>query len=279
MALSILCPATLWAEDVERYSKKERKDRSDDGYFPDSPYITECGEYDVEKHRENRGLVQLENKVVPHGQWIIGATASYSTHINDEYALTVVNGISSTGYNVTASPVLAYAFKRNMAAGVRFEYSRMLLSLDSAMLSFGEDVNIGIDDYYALQHTYTGMGIFRQYIPLGVSKRFSLFSEIRLEYGYVRAKYAFDQSTENSEYADIKGTFSKGYNVGVSIVPGIVAWVTNDVAFEVTIGMIGVSYTHREQVHNQVSYGEVNTSQLSYGLNIFSIGLGVAFYL
>lgn len=278
MTLTLLSPATLWAEEVERVPKKERTDRSDDGVFPDSPYITKCGGYDIDAHRENRGLVSLDNGVVPHGQWVLGATASYSTHINDEYAFTVVNGVNSTGYNVTASPVIAYTFKRNMSVGVRFEYSRMLLSLDSALLSLDDDLNIGIDDYYALQHTYTSMAIFRQYIPIGSSKRFSLFSEVRLEYGAVRAKYAFDQ-TLDSPYADIKGTFSKGYNVGASIVPGIVAWVTNDVAFEITVGMIGLSYSHREQVHNQVSYGEQSSSQLSYGLNIFSIGLGVAFYL
>ncbi len=252
-------------------SAKQRKDRSDDGYFSDSPYINECGEYDIEAQRSQRGLVKMDNTIAPNGQWIIGATASYSTHINEDFAFAIVNGINSVGYNVTASPVLAYTFKNNLSAGVRFEYSRMLLNLDSSLLTYGDDIEVSMNDYYALQQTFTGMLILRQYIPIGNSKRFSLFSELRLEYGGLRAKFAYDDP--------VSGTFSKGYNVGASIVPGIVAWVTNDVAFEVTIGMIGISYSHTEQVHNQVNYGEVNSSQMSYGLNIFSIGLGVAFYL
>ncbi len=246
---------------------------AEEQYFKDSPYVDAEGNYDVEAHRSNRGLVNVDNKVVPHGQWVVGATASYSAHNNSDYTLAIVDGISSVGYNVTVSPMLVYAFRPNLAAGVRFEYNRTLLNLDSAMMSFGGDdgVDIGIDDYYALQQSYTMMAIVRQYIPIGSSKRFSLFSELRLEYGAVRAKFAYDQP--------VQGTFSKGYDVGISIVPGIAAWVTNDVAFEVSVGMIGLGYSHRDQVHNQVTYGEVNSSQLSYGLNIFSIGLGVAFYL
>ena len=112
-----------------------------------------------------------------------------------------------------------------------------------------------MNDYYALQQTFTSMIIVRQYIPIGQSKRFSLYGELQLEYGAMRSKFAYDQP--------VTGTFSKGYNLGLGIVPGIVAWVTNDVAFEVSIGVVGLGYSKREQTHNQVYYGEVDSANLA----------------
>ena len=102
-------------------------------------FVDENGEYDVEAHRSQRGLVNLNNAVVPKGQWIVGATASYSTHSNREYTLAVVEGINSEGYTVKASPILAYTIKDNLSAGLRFQYARSLFKLDNAMFSFGEE--------------------------------------------------------------------------------------------------------------------------------------------
>ncbi|MFI3304026.1 MAG: hypothetical protein SNF68_00125 [Rikenellaceae bacterium] len=228
---------------------------------------------EITAHRNNRGLVNLENEFVPKGQWIVGITASYSTHINDNYSFTLVKGINSEGYTVCASPIVAYSFRDNLSAGVRFEYGRSRLTIDSATLSIEGDVDpfeLDIVDYYALQNSYTAMAILRRYIPLGETNRFALFAEARLEVGGSRAKFAYDQP--------VVGTFSEGYSVGFGVVPGIVAFATNNVAFEVTVGMLGVGYSYTEQIHNQVYTGEVESSNISFKLNLLSIGLGVAFY-
>lgn len=227
-----------------------------------------------ELHRQNRGLVVYDNPIVPKDQWIVGATASYSTHFNDNYTLALIEGINSEGYSVKASPILAYAVSTNMAVGARFEYGRSLLRIDSAVLSLGsgdDALSLEVVDYYSLQHSYTGMILWRQYLPLGVAKRFALFAETRLEAGGVQYKLAFDQP--------VTGTYAKGYNIGVGVVPGIVAFATNNVAFEITVGMVGIGYSHLDQVKNQVYIGEVESSNMSFKINLLSIGLGVAFYL
>lgn len=226
------------------------------------------------EHRLNRGLVVLDNPVVPKGQWIVGTTASYSTHVNDNYSLALIDGIYSDGYTVKTSPVVAYAFRENMAAGVRFEYGRSLLRIDSALLSVGsgdDAVEISLQDYYSLQHSFSFMAIFRQYIPLGGAKRFALFAETRLEGGGSQSKYAFDQP--------VSGTFARSYSVGLGVVPGIVAFATDNVAFEISVAMMGVGYSHTEQVHNQVYLGEFDSSNVNFKINLLSVGLGVAFYL
>lgn len=222
------------------------------------------------EQRLNRGLSQPSVEIVPKGQWIFGGTASYSTHSNDRYTFLVVEGIQSEGYTVKVSPMIGYAVKSNMAIGVKFIYSRSLLKLDNAQISM-EDINLGMDYYHALRHSYEAAAFWRQYIPLGQSKRFALFAECQLAMGGQQAKFA--------EGAPIKGTYQSGYSVSLGVNPGIVAFASNTVAFEVNIGVFGFNYSNVKQVHNQVSVGNRSSSYMNFKVNLFSIGVGMAFYL
>ncbi len=226
-----------------------------------------------EEFRQNRGLVELSTEFVPKGQWIVGVTGSYSTHTNDSYTFLLVEGINSQGYSVNVTPTVSYVFKANMAGGLRFKYGRSLLYLEDAELSIGGDdgTQIVANDFYALQHSYSMSAVVRQYIPLGKAKRFALFADLEVEGGGIQAKFANDQP--------VSGTFSRGYSLGIGVSPGIVAFATNDVAIEVSIGMLGASYTHTDQAHNQVYAGELNYSSVNFKVNLLTIGLGVSIYL
>ena len=228
----------------------------------------------INEMRQQRGLTDTHNLFVPRGQWIFGGTASYSTHSNETYRFLVVEGIESKGYTFKVSPMIAYAFRNNMALGGRFIYSRTLLKLDKASINFGDEgssVDLNVRDYYALQHNYQVAAIWRQYIPLGRNKRFALYNEMSLAGGGSQARFAND--------SPVKGTYQKGYSFSLGISPGIIAFATNNMAVEVNVGVMGITYDHTEQVHNQVTVGERNISQMNFKINIFSIGLGVAFYL
>ena len=228
----------------------------------------------VNEMRRRRGLTDTHNLFVPKGQWIFGGTASYSTHTNKGYQFLVIEGIDSRGYTFKVSPMIAYSLHNNMALGGRFIYSRSLLKLDKAALNFGNEdsnVNINVQDYYALKHTYQVAAIWRQYIPLGRSKRFALFNELSLAGGGTEARFAND--------SPVKGTYETGYTFSLGISPGVVAFATNNMAVEVNVGVMGITFNHTEQVHNQVTVGDRNTSMMNFKVNIFSIGLGMAFYL
>ena len=206
----------------------------------------------INEMRQERGLTDTHNLFVPKGQWIFGGTASYSTHTNKGYQFLVIEGINSKGYTFRVSPMIAYAFRDNMALGGRFIYSRTLLKLDNAELHFGNEetgTNIVARDFYSLKQTYSAAAIWRQYIPLGRND------------------------------SPVKGTYETGYTLSLGISPGIVAFATNNMAVEVNVGVMGISYTHTKQVHNQVTVGKRNTSMMNFKVNIFSIGLGMAFYL
>lgn len=223
-----------------------------------------------DQRRENRGISSRSTRIVPRGQWVFGGTMSYSTHSNDKYTFLVVEGINSEGYTFKISPFVGYAVKNNMAVGARFIYSRSLLKLDDAQISMDE-INLGVDYYYALKHSYEVAAVWRQYIPLGSNKRFAIFTECQLGIGGTQAKFA--------EGSPIRGTYETGYTVSLSLNPGIVAFATNNVAFEVNVGVMGFNYSNTKQVHNQVTVGNRSSSYMNFKVNIFSIGMGVAFYL
>ena len=228
----------------------------------------------INEKRRERGLTDPRNLFVPKGQWVFGGTASYSTHTNEGYQFLIVEGIDSKGYTVRVSPMIAYALTDNMALGGRFIYSRTLLELDKAELQLGDegsDTDLKANNYYSLRHNYSVAAIWRQYIPLGRNKRFALFNETQLSVGGTQARFTND--------SPVKGTYETGYTLSLGISPGIVAFATNNMAVEVNGGVMGISYTHTKQVHNQVTVGKRNTSMMNFKVNIFSIGLGMAFYL
>ncbi|MFI3314919.1 MAG: hypothetical protein R3Y04_04590 [Rikenellaceae bacterium] len=225
--------------------------------------------------RRNRGLAQLASEFLPEGAWITGTTFSYSTHDNDAYKFLVLEDITSYGYTLNASPLVAYAVSTNMAIGARFVYGRTLTKVENADLVFGDaddgGINVNFNNIYILSHSYSAMAIWRQYIPLGNNKRFALFNELQLEVGGSQSKFSFDTPTS--------GVYSTSINASLGISPGIVAFATNDVAFEVSVGMMGLSYSKTKQVQNQVYEGEMSSGFFNFKVNLLAIGLGVSFYL
>jgi len=224
--------------------------------------------------RQQRGLVDAKNVFVPEGQWVFGGTASYSTHANSAYTFFILEDIDSDGYTFKISPIIGYAIRDNMALGLRFTYGRTLLKVDSGELNLGDDesgTHIAADYYYSLEHSYTASAIWRQYIPLGSNKRFAIFSEVALSIGGHQSKFAAD--------TPVRGTYETGYTASIGVSPGLIAFATNTMAIEVSVGMMGIGYTRAHQVKNRISTADVTTSHMNFKVNLLSIGLGVSFYL
>ncbi len=222
----------------------------------------------------SRGLVDLSNVYIPKGKWSIGGTISYSTHSNDSFQFLVVDDIASEGYSFNVSPMFTYTYANNQSVGARVIYERSLLKIDNASLSFGDDqtgVSLELSDFYSLTHSYTVQAIMRQYIPIGDSKRFALFNEIQLGVGGSQSKFAYD--------SPVTGTFAKGRNFSLGLAPGVTAFASNNIVIEVSVGVLGLSYQRIEQVHNQVTLGDIESKSMNFKINLLSIGFGVGFYI
>lgn len=222
----------------------------------------------------SRGLVDLSNVYIPKGKWSVGGAVSYSTHYNDSYQFLVIDNINSEGYSFNVSPMFTYTYANNQAVGARLVYERSLLRIDSAELSFGDDdtgVSLSTTDFYSLSHNYTMQAILRQYIPVGSSRRFAMFNEVQLGVGGSQSKFVHD--------SPVTGTYAVGRNFSLGLTPGVTAFVSNNIVMEVSVGVLGLSYRRVEQVHNQVTLGDVENKAMNFKINILSIGFGVGFYI
>lgn len=227
----------------------------------------------AEKIKE-RGITNMDNIFVAKGSWIGGVNASYSHHTNDNYSFAIIDGIMSEGYTLRASAMGAYALRNNMAIGIRGTYNRSNLTINSANLKFGDDetgTEISINQYKVVRHSYSAAAIWRQYIPLGRSKRFAIFNEMSLGAGASQAIFAADQP--------VKGTYEEGYTISLGVSPGLMAFATNDIAIEVNVGVMGINFSDVKQVHNQIYDGKRRSSSMNFNVNLLSIGVGVSFYL
>ena len=227
-----------------------------------------------EELRMKRGLSNLTSIFIPKGIWMVGGSLSYSTHDNSKYSLVLVENIDSYGYTFKFSPVFSYAIKNNMAVGGRFNYKRNLIRLYNSDIKIGDPesggINMTMDDYYGLTQGFSVIGLIRQYIPLGHNKRFALFNEIQLEYGYSQSKFSYD--------SPIQGTYATTHDIALNLAPGIIAFATNRTAVEINVGVLGVNHARTKQVHNQVEVGKVNSSLMNFKINILSISFGVAHF-
>ena len=200
----------------------------------------------------DRGIVL--NTFIPKGQWVVGNSISYSEYSNDNYQF-------------------CYIVKDNLGLGGRFAYERSLTKLDNASIKIGDDLNFDMDNVYSLSHSYSGMAIMRNYISIGNSSRFGLFNELQLSLGGGESKMV------NGSGESLTGTFERSFNFNIGIAPGLMAFLNDYTAIEVNVGLLGFNYSHVKQTTDQVYTGKRSQNMANFKVNIFSLGLGIAFYL
>ena len=227
--------------------------------------------YSHSQRRQNRGIANIRTEFVPKGQWVFGGSISYSTHSNNNYNFLIVEDIESNGYQFKVTPLVGYAYSKNSLVGLRFGYSRGLTQLDNASLSI---TSLDNSYFHSLKHSYNVEALWRQYIPLGKdNKRFALFAEVGLAMGGSQSKLL------SGPQQSLSGVYASSFDIALGVTPGSAAFLTNNMAIEVNIGVLGLNYSKTRQSGNQVVVGTTSSSQMNFKVNIFSIGLGASFYL
>lgn len=219
----------------------------------------------------NRGLEQIS--FIPEGQWITGVNVSYTQSDFDNYKFLIIENLGGDTYSFKVSPMLMYCFKDNLAAGGRFAYSRSRTRLNSADVIIDSETSYEPGTLYALSHNYYGTASFRNYILLGRSMRFGFFNEVQLQIGGGQSKIV------NGEGEDLTGTYSRNFSLDVGLTPGLIMFLNNYSAIEVSVGVLGFSYDKTRAITDQIYIAEYASKHANFKINLFSISFGVAFYL
>lgn len=216
----------------------------------------------------------LESVVfVPKGQWITGLSINYSQSNQNKYQFLIFEGISGDTYNFKISPMLLFAFKDDMAAGGRFNYSRSLTKLEEADIVLDSETGYNVDHLYRLSHNYSVSGLFRNYFSIGRSKRFGFYNELQLTMGGGQSKLMQGKSTT------LTGAYERNFTLDVGLTPGICVFLNNYSAMEVSIGVLGFKYTDTKTITDQIYVARRNSKSANFRLNLFSISFGASFYL
>lgn len=235
----------------------------------------------VEKEKFNRGIDLNTGAVfIPKGSIGAGVSFSYSNYdvgnsANDagySALFSLIKGVQGSMQTWGVAPFASYFLFDNFSIGARFDYSRTSLGLQNAGISISE-ISLSMSDFYYLKQSYTGAITGRYYIPIANSKRFGMFAEVRALGGYGQSE------TYNLEDGNKFGTYQDIYNFELGLVPGISVFVTNELAVEFSVGVLGLNYQKVEQVTNQVERSVMESSGANFKINLLSIGLGLSYYI
>lgn len=210
---------------------------------------------------------------VPKGQWIVGSSVSYSEHNQKNYQFLIIDGLNADGYRFNVTPMAYYAIRDNLAIGSKFNYKRSLIKLSDVTFNIDEENKFELDNLYQLSHSYGGMAVLRNYINIGNMRRFGLYCDMQIEIAGGQSKIV--SGTGES----LTGTFATTRDFNIGVAPGMVAFINNYTAVEVSVGVLGFNFSKVRQVTDQVYVGERTVNSANFRINLFSIGLGIAFYL
>ena len=210
---------------------------------------------------------------VPKGAWVAGVSVSYSQSDQDNYQFLIFEKINGDSYTFKVSPTVMFCFKDNLTAGGRFSYSRQRTRLNSADIVLDSETDYNIDNLYSISHSYLGTALFRNYISLGRSTRFGLFTELQLQLGGGQSKLC------NGAGDDLTGTYERNFQLNIGVAPGLSVFLNNYSAIEVNVGVLGFNYNHTRSATDQIYIANRHTQHANFNINLFSITFGVMFYI
>ncbi len=210
---------------------------------------------------------------VPKGQWFFGGSVMFSNHDNANYKFLVIDGWSGSGDRTSVSVYGGKTVKDNLSIGLKGGYTKSVLDLDGLNISIMEGVEFNLKDMYYINQEIDVTLFMRNFLPILGDRRFGLFNDTELNISYGQGK----STTKAGDV--VSGTYTTTVKSSLGISPGLMLFLQDMAAFEVSVGLIGFKTQTITQVTNQIETGTRNTSGIKFGVNLFSIRLGVTFYL
>lgn len=228
-------------------------------------------------------LAQNENKmvIVPKGKVGTGLSISYSDYslgkstddVGFSMLFSLLNGIEGSMTTFSVSPNMSYFFWDNTAFGLRFDYGKSSIDLDNANLSIGEDMSFGVSNLHYINQSYGGNLTLRHYLPIANSKTFAMFVEGRAGYEYAQTK------SYQMEGTDKVGSYQYSQKAYLQMVPGLMCFLMDNAAFELSIGVVNFTSQSVVQITNQVETSKMKKSGANFKLDLLSIGFGIVFFI
>lgn len=207
---------------------------------------------------------------IPKGKWAFGMTASYGElTTEDSRILSLVENVDFKGKIYSIKPYLSYFIAHNQSVGIRFNYSRGIGDLDNLSMSFDDDLDFSIRDVSYYTQSYSTSLFYRNYIGLSRGGRFSVFNEVDITLGSGSSRF---KRIYADEPRDTRTTITQA---SINFSPGLVVFIQEYMAFNVSFGVFGVNFKREHQMTNGADEGTRFTSGANFRFNIFNINFGL----
>ena len=236
-----------------------------------------CMASSPQKKKFDRGFGSASSLFVPKGTMTAGASLSYHRYdagngdIGYEF-MSLITGVEGTLSTVTISPAVLYFIGNNTAIGARFGYAYTSMDVNGASISLDSDNGFDLSNRFMENQSYSGSVVLRNYLPLFGSKVFAMFNEVRLGCTLGQGK---SYQLEDEEKT---GTFTASYALKIGLNRGLVAFLTNDFALEVSLSVLELNYSYNNQTKNQVYKSSLSHFGTTFKPNLLSLNFSLMYY-
>lgn len=212
-----------------------------------------------------------EDEAIHRGNFLAGATLFLLQGNSDEDALNILFGdiYKAEGYTFTAETFCGYFIRDAMAVGARAGYSRTYVDVDYSILEDLADVK---------EHRkYVSNGFFVQpflknYLKVLNSKNIYFFNETSLTVEY---SYGISQSDDGD---DISKTRNHGWTFKFGINPGLSIMVLDRLAFETSVGLLGLNSSWMTIEENGITHSEVAYNIVNFKINLLALDFSLVYF-
>ncbi len=226
----------------------------------------------------SRGFEGKNKIFIPKGSHGGGLSASWRKFsLGDDEGYTVLAkylGDLRGGYRTVAiAPSFEYFLADNQSVVVRFDYSRMGVDLDNASLNLSEGLGLNVSGQHYKRQSYSLAAGVRHYVPFMGSRIFGWFVEGTLNGGYVQSMlYEFDGELK-------QGTYNSHWKLALRMDPGVCFFVHENFDFEVSVGLLDLSWKLVRQNENQVKDSTGSSLGTGFNIDLLAIRFGAHIYL
>ena len=232
---------------------------------PDSVKVEKAPADSVKKGGLLDALFPVESdEMISKGHVYAGATLSLIQANTEDDALNILIGdvYEAYGYTFTVEAFGGYFFRDAMAIGLRAGYSRTWFDVDFSILEDLMDVK---EHRKYVSNGFFVQPLLKNYLKVLDSRLFYLFNEtsIMVEYSYGISQ------TDNGE--DMKKTRNRGWSIEAGINPGICVMVLNRIAFETSVGLLGLSSSIIDVEENNETKSRVVYNVVNFTINLLAL--------
>lgn len=212
-----------------------------------------------------------KDEAIAKGNVLSGASLSLIQAETDDDALDVIIGeiYEAEGYTFTVEAFAGYFVKDALAVGARAGYSRTWYDINFSLMEDLVDLS---------QHRkYVSNGFFIQpflknYLKVLDSRTIYFFNETSLMVEYSYGLSQTDDGEDISKTKNTMWTFKFGLN------PGLCIMVLDRVAFETSVGLLGLSSSIVDVDENDEKHSELVYNIVNFTINLLALDFSLVYF-